>query len=283
MRNLAKAAWLPGMSRRELLFWLAGGVLAVHFLNTLDLTSPATLLLSLFSANLVYCFACFAVIQRLRQSNAAIAATAPETGLTLLGMLATVGVSLFANAYAIGIMSTLLSLVLICHYRSDPYLRTAGMILAAISVHVLWAPLLFVLLQPMLLVADAAAVSLWLSFLRPDITLQGQTFAAPGGHAIALIGACSSFHNISIAILAYVSVALLLRKQWLPADVLWLAAIVVIMVMFNVLRIGLVAWSREAYLYWHDGSGSQWLALLQTLVLFGVSFWGANAVRRSAA
>jgi len=54
--------------------------------------------------------------------------------------------------------------------------------------------------------------------LRPDIIWRNTTFLSPDGHAIALIGGCSSFNNVSTAVLACVAIAMLTRTEWVRRD-----------------------------------------------------------------
>jgi len=150
-------------------------------------------------------------------------------------------------------------------------------VLFALSAHLIWAPLLFRIFTPEILIADSAAVQMMLGLLRPDISVIGTTFSAGNGHTVTLVGACSSFQNISIASLAAVSVTMLVRPYWVRRDFLWLLAICVTMVAINVVRIGVLAWSFENYLYWHNGVGSQLLALFQTIIVAGMSYLGARS------
>jgi hypothetical protein len=101
----------------------------------------------------------------------------------------------------------------------DRNVRAAGVVLLALSTQLVWGPILFQFFTPELLRADAALVGEILKPLRPDIIWRGTTFVAPDGHAVTLIGGCSSFNNVSTAVLACVAITMLRRTEWFRRDV----------------------------------------------------------------
>jgi exosortase/archaeosortase family protein len=119
--------------------------------------------------------------------------------------------------------------------------------------------------------------------LRPDIIRSGTIFRTPDGHSIVLIGACSSFNNVSTAVLACATIAMLTRTEWVRRDIATVAIASVVMILANAARLCLVGWSGAAYLFWHDGAGAQILGFAQTLVILLIAWWGAAAPSRRAA
>src|SRR5205807_2468033 len=128
-------------------------------------------------------------------------------------------------------------------------------VLLALSGQLVWGPVLFQFFTPELLGADAAIVGGILTWLRPDIVWTGTSFLGADGHSIALIGACSSFNNVSTAVLACATIAMLTRTEWVRRDIAAVAVACVAMVLINAVRIGLLAWSLASYRFWHDGAG----------------------------
>ena len=145
----------------------------------------------------------------------------------------------------------------------------------ALSAHLVWGPILFQLLTPELLRADAALVGSMLTLVRPDIIWNDTTFQTPESFAISLVGACSSFHNLSTALLACAGATMLVRTNWTRPDFAKLGAAVVVMILMNDVRLCLLAWSPAGYKFWHDGAGSPMLDFLMTAALLTVAFWGA--------
>lgn len=266
-----------GIRRSELFIGIGLCLLANHALQIVDSTSITNFLSSLASQNLIYWFACYVILYRLFRSKSKFAATRLDLVLTFLACVAIIGTSFIAYRFTIGVLVSCLAVWILSSHRGDQSLRAAGMVLMALSVHLVWAPVFFRFFMSELLLADAAAINVLLTSLRPDIVQVGTSFIGEE-HAVTLIGACSSFHNISIAILASVSATMLVRSVWVRTDILWLGAVCGAMVLVNVSRIAALAWDFQTYQYWHDGPGVQILALAQTAIIASIALWGAKSV-----
>jgi exosortase/archaeosortase family protein len=154
-------------------------------------------------------------------------------------------------------------------------------VLLALSVQLIWGPILFRLFTPELLKIDAAFVGAILAMLRPDIGSNGTTFFAPDGHAVSLVAGCSSFNNVSTAALVCVAVAMMRRTEWVRRDLLTIAVAGAAMILVNSARICAFAWAEAYHAYWHDGAGAQILAIAQTLVVLAIAWWGAAFAART--
>ncbi len=268
------------ISRRELFLWIIIGFLANHFLHTIDTSSIAGFFQSLASQNLIYWFSCFVIISGLLDSDG----KAEASRFDLL-MVLTVGILLVISSFIgyrfyIGVLTTLAALYILRLHSTDTSLKTVGTVLLALSVHLIWAPLIYRIFTPELLMADALAVNSVLSAIRPDISLIGTTFTS-SGHTVTLVGACSSFQNVSIALLASVTFTMYIRPYWVRSDVYWILAICAAMIAINVVRLGVLAWNRDSYLFWHNGVGMQILALVQTFIVCSISYLGAQYGKHS--
>ena len=190
-------------------------------------------------------------------------------------MLAILLSSFIAYRFAIGFIATVLAFYLLVLCHKDRELRAAGSVLLALSAHLVWGPILFQFLTPELLRADAALVGNMLKLVRPDIIWNDTTFQTPGGFAISLVGACSSFHNLSTAFLACAAATMFMRTHWARRDFARFAAAVVVMIFMNDVRLCLLAWSPANYNFWHEGAGVPLLSFFETAALLTVAFWGA--------
>ena len=171
-------------------------------------------------------------------------------------------------------LATVTAGYLLITHGGDRNLKAAGAVLLALSTHLVWAPIVFQLFTPELLRADGAIVGAILKYLRPDIVWSDNSFHVPGGHSVSLIGGCSSFNNVSIAVLACATAAMLARTQWVRRDMATVAIAVVVMIVVNAVRICLLAWSSESHSFWHDGAGAQILGTAQTIVILLIAWWG---------
>ena len=107
------------------------------------------------------------------------------------------------------------------------------------------------------------------------------TFFAPAGHSVSLIAGCSSFNNVSTAVLACAAVTMLRRTEWVRDDIATVAIAAIAMILVNAVRICLFVWSPNYHAYWHDGVGAQILAIVQTLAVLAIAWLGAAPQSRA--
>ena len=177
------------------------------------------------------------------------------------------------NAAWIGL--TALAFFLLVKMRHDPYVRAAAAVMLALATQLFWGRLLFELVAFRIEIIDANLAAGLLSFMKRAVLLDGNLLNA-GGHLIVIYEACTSFHNISLALLCWVSVTKLARPDWQRADLLTAASLIGVTVAMNSLRLFLMASSApDAFDYWHTGAGSQLInaglsATIPVLCLVGV-------------
>jgi exosortase/archaeosortase family protein len=266
------------VGRRELFLWLASALFANQAIQLLDLDSLAAFTASLAVQNYIYWFGCYVALYRLSKSDAGVPAKSADWYFAFATMFAILLSSFIAYRFAIGIIATVLGFHLI-RGRADRELKAAGTVLFALSAHLVWGPILFQFLTPELLRADAALVGGMLKLIRPDIIWNDTTFQTPGSFSLSLVGACSSFHNLSTALLACAAATMFLRTKWTKGDIARLATAVVLMIFMNDARLCILAWSPASYEFWHNGAGSVLFDFLITAALLVVAFWG-TAPRR---
>ncbi len=267
------------IGRRELLLWIVGCLFANQALLLLDVVSFDAFAASLLTQNDIYWLACAVTLYRLSLSDPVIRADRLDCALALaLGALI-LCTSFLPYRFGIGLLATLVALYLLMLDHGDRNLKAAGAVLLAVSTQLVWGPIVFQLFTPELLKADAALVGTTLMALRPDVVWSGTTFFAPDGHAVWLIAGCSSFNNVSSAVLACVAVTMLRRNEWVRRDIKTIVIASVVMILINALRICLFVWSKDYREFWHDGAGAQILAIAQTLVVLAIAWWGAAPSR----
>jgi hypothetical protein len=273
-------AVLAGVGRREVFLWIVICLFANQALQLVDTGSFAAFAASLAAQNYIYWLACYAVIYRLSRSEEASRANRFDCVLALVIGTAIFLTSFLPYRFGVGLLATLTAAYLLITHDGDRNLRAAGGVLLAISAHLVWGPILFQFFTPELLRADAALVGEILGSLRPDIIWSGTTFSAPSGHSIVLVGACSSFNNVSTAVLACATITMLTRTEWIPRDIVTVAIASVMMILINAARLCLLAWSGAMLLFWHEGAGAQILGIAQTLIILLIAWWGAAPRKR---
>jgi exosortase/archaeosortase family protein len=271
----ASTAVDSGFGRRETFLWIAVGLFANQAVQLIDTHSYAAFVASLATQNYIYWFACCAVLYRLTLSDGAVRATRLDFMVLLAIGVAILLSSFLPYRFATGLLATAVAAYLLGVHDSDRNLKAAGAVLLALSGQLVWGPIIFQFFTPELLRADAAIVGEILARLRPDIAWTGTSFLGRDGHSIALVGACSSFNNVSTAVLACVTVAMLRRTDWVRRDIAAIAIACVAMVLINAARICLLAWSGTSYQFWHNGAGVEILGIAETILVLAIAWWGA--------
>lgn len=270
-----------GIGRREAFCWTAICLLANQAVQLVDTGSFEAFAASLATQNYIYWLACYAVIYRLRLSDASPRVTRIDSWLVGGICLAILLTSFLPYRFGTGLLASITAGYFLIAANGDRHVKAAGVVLLALSTQLVWGPIFFQLFTPELLLADAALVGETLKAVRPDIIWRETTFITPDGHAIALIGGCSSFNNVSTALLACVAVTMLARTEWVRRDLATIAFACVAMILVNTLRICLLAWSGAFHAYWHDGAGAQILGIGQTLMVLLIAWWGAAPWKRA--
>jgi hypothetical protein len=153
--------------------------------------------------------------------------------------------------------------------------RAAATVLLALCIQTLWGPAVFSFFAPDLLQADAAIVGTALDVTQSGFTWHANIIATEG-HSVELFNGCSSFHNISLAVLCWVTQTKLKRPAWIATDFLFGAAACVAMIALNATRIYLMALSFEGYEYWHNGNGAVIFEVGASLTIMLISLWGSS-------
>jgi exosortase/archaeosortase family protein len=150
-------------------------------------------------------------------------------------------------------------------------IRRGAIIFLAVTVPMCWGPLLLHAFAQPFLWTDALFVS---SLIGTEHTGNLVKFA-DGSEYFQILPACSSFHNISLAFLAWISVSQFAEHKRSPKDLVWclLAALSVLAV--NIIRIGLIGLYRDHFETIHGQFGStiaDWvsLSLIFAICVLGV-------------
>lgn len=271
-----------GIGRRETFLWPTVCLLANQAVQLVDTSSFATFALSLANQNLIYWIACYAAIYRLYASDRTALPTRSDSRLVAAICVSIVLTSFLPYRFATGLLASVTAGYFIYAAGADRNIKAAGIVLLALSTQLVWGPIFFQLFTPELLRADGYLVGEILTFLRQDIVWRETTFAGPDGHTIVLVGGCSSFNNLSTAVLACVAITMLTRTEWERRDIGVTAIVVVNMILLNTFRICLLAWSSASHAYWHEGPGADIFGLGQTLLVVLFAWYGAQLSRHPA-
>lgn len=145
-------------------------------------------------------------------------------------------------------------------------------------------PILYDVLVPIITRFDTMLVGSFVELTVRGSTWQGDTISVPWDHSIIVAAGCSSFRNVSLATLCWVSLTKLERPEWRRLDIGVLAIAAGFQIALNVTRIYLMALSDNMYLYWHTGMGSHIFAVTASAGAVLVCAFGARyvSIRTSA-
>ena len=266
--------------RRDVFIWVCAIVLLNQLLGIVKETpgaSPGQLLSDVGALGVFQLMAWFAVFRLLASSGPAPVAQLQD-GLIALALCGFVFVpspdSIWVTAVGIAVYCWLVN-------GGDPKLRAAGVVLAALSVQELWGRIAFKLFALPLLRAETAVVGTMLQAVRPGTVWRDNVITGPGGHGIVIYDLCSSFHNLSVAALCWLTVRSLRDHSWQARD--YVTGVVgMTMALCNVMRLCLMAWDADLYQYWHFGAGTTIFDLGASTAILVVSLFGSRANGRAA-
>ena len=266
--------------RGELFVWLACILLAnqIFRIPTASLTGLAEALLpSLLGKSVFYYLGWYAVISLLLESDRNVHASGVDIAFALFATV----LNFLPAASVTWVSATVLAGFLLATSRGDRKIKAAAVVMLALAFNGLWAPAVFEILAIYLLRADAALVGTVLSFTQPGMTWHDTIVGRPDGHSLFIYSPCSSFHNISLGLLCWVTVTKLLRTAWVRADILVAAGVSAAVIFLNASRLYLMALSPEYFAYWHDGFGEVMFAWATTFTVLLISLWGAIGLGRT--
>jgi exosortase/archaeosortase family protein len=269
------------LPRRDLLLW----VCAIIFFNQLlaavselPSESPWSLLSDLAGSSVFQIMAWCAIFRLLASSDSKPVA---ETRDILIALALCLPLFL-PTTRTIKVLALAAAVFCWIRGRDDPKLRSAGIVLAALAIQEYWGHIVFDLFALPLLRAETAVVGTLVEAARAGTVWQGNVITAPSGFSIIVYSACSSFHNLSLAMLCWVTVSRLRNQTWRSGDLLTACAIGAAMIACNVARLCLMAWGPDLYEYWHDGPGAQIFAVGASAIVLLLSLYGSRPRTRAA-
>ena len=256
-------------SRRELFIWLASILCASAFAQSM--THGGTTALSLESIGAFQILGWFAVLRLLYLQTSSAPASSRDFWVT--GVIG--AITLLPSGKATWIAATLAALYIYAGNEKGSNGRAGASVLAALSVQSLWGPTLFSLFTVYILRADAALVGVALKLTRGGFDWR-ENIISSQDFSVGIYNGCSSFHNISLAALCWISLTKLHRPTFIKSDFKFGAAACLAMIALNAARLYAISLGRESFLFWHDGAGAQIFAVTASFVIAAICAWGAS-------
>lgn len=196
-----------------------------------------------------------------------------------------------ASAIIVGLIGTFsstaglaaLSLFLFVSAAGDVQRRAVATVFAALFVHQAVVPIVYDLMVDKVTQFDAMLVGTAVKLTVAGSAWHDNIITVPSGHAIEIMKACCSFHNVSMSALSWVALTKLERPQWRRSNLAVLASAAGCQILLNTIRIYLMAQSFEMYDYWHNGAGAGIYSVCASAAAVLISAYGAHLVSLGAA
>ncbi|MCJ2052889.1 hypothetical protein [Methylobacterium sp. J-070] len=145
--------------------------------------------------------------------------------------------------------------------RADRTSVDIGQIWLALSVYELWGKLLFKLCYQVIEVAEVGMISLVGRGFYGRLHVDGASLSVRDDWSIVILEGCSSFHNLSLTVVIWLSILKIAAHGADRAAFRALGLSACLVVAINVARILAMLPSPASYAFWHDGLGSTLVAL----------------------
>ena len=141
-----------------------------------------------------------------------------------------------------------LSLYILLFASGSSSRKRGAVLMLAITVPMLWVPLLIQFFERSILKLDASLVA----WVIGSHQIGNMVAFSQGIGYVQIAPACSSITNLALAFLCWIGVMQLAYRRWSPEDIFWAFLVCSSAVAINVTRIALVAHSREYYELFHN-------------------------------
>ncbi|MCJ2123137.1 hypothetical protein [Methylobacterium sp. J-077] len=160
--------------------------------------------------------------------------------------------------------------------RSHPRLAGIGQIWLALSVYELWGKLLFKIAYQAIEVIEVGMIYRVGRLFYTDLGVEGASLSVRPDWSIVILEGCSSFHNLSLTVLIWLSILKIAEQPASQTAFRALGMSACLVVAINLTRILLMVPSRETFIFWHDGAGSSVVALASVLAAIAPILLGAE-------
>jgi hypothetical protein len=263
-------AQTAAITRRELLIWLFAAAVLVIALRYFQIGNAALFWKALDQINVFVCGALCVAGWRLQRYASPAPATSRDVMVVLLLLVLLCAMALAPHLLGVGVFLCLFVLYLVRLDDPSGELRASAVVLMSLATNFLLAPVVFRLFLPLFIRLDAFLIGNVLRLLDGSIEWRGSTFEHMEGaqrFGVTLIGACSSFNNVSAAVMVHMAWAMALRKHLTYFDGLAVLFTIALATALNVGRVSLSALGPDGYAFWHgNGTGVPTGALIFIVV-----------------
>jgi len=160
--------------------------------------------------------------------------------------------------------------------RGDKRLKSLGQLCLGLAWIDLWGPLVMGLIEQWLLPIETELAHIPLS-LFGSFSVVGNVIFGENGHDIAILEPCSAFRNTINMAFIWLAMMKILRLDFHVWNFLILVLGIIVVVLINTARIGLMAFSFDQYIFWHLGPGLSIVKFTMLTIVLGLFYFGLRA------
>jgi hypothetical protein len=196
----------------------------------------------------------------------AMAFSEPRERLTLLRsdvvILVVAALAWFVpEQHSIYLATTIVGVWLLWRGRSDRQLASIGQIYLALSVHEFWGKFLFKLAYQAIEALEVRLIYEVGRIFVSSLHVNGASLSVRSDWSIIILEGCSSFHNLSLTVLIWLSIIRIASASVSGGAIRALGVSAALVIAINIARILAMLPSQAAFVFWHDGTGSTLVAL----------------------
>lgn len=165
-----------------------------------------------------------------------------------------------------------LSLYFLATRWGNPSIRNVFFLLLALCFSALWSRMIFRFFMDFILKVDAYLVATMMNRPFSDNLIA----AADGRTMLQVLEGCSSFSNMSLALLGWICARSYYGTRGFLRSVGFVALSCTVVVLINTVRIGLIALYPDLYDLLHGSVGAGFASMAISLSIAGISLWGAR-------
>lgn len=155
-------------------------------------------------------------------------------------------------------------------------------ILLALSLREPMTVIALGLLAGPMLTFDAQLAGTLLGLVFPNVATSGNVILGPDEHRLLILTGCTSYTNLSIALLGWFAVVRGFGSDW-RGDLVWHGVFLAIAVIgINVIRLALMGVSPEYYALFHDGMGADLMGQAPMVGALSFALWSLRNADRAA-
>jgi exosortase/archaeosortase family protein len=165
-----------------------------------------------------------------------------------------------------------LSLYILLFANDNSKRKRGALILLAVTVPMLWSRLLFSFISQPFLDLDASLAGWMLGTHKSGNIVD----FVDGSGELVILPACSSFANVSLAFLCWVSVSQWVEHKPARQDIFWCLLACASVVAVNIARIAIMGLSHWHYVTFHYGWGSTVISTVILVLTVGITMLGVR-------